>query len=431
MAFYKVTDDEEDVQILKSLHENIVPIATKDGKSNVEMDTKIFAYGIITTSDKVINGRMYPDPYVKITALEDRWVQKFAKPFLVNHDIYTEALGRVCDAVHYKHADGVQIGGKEKIPEVVLDYFKSKKCFDEGTGSIIGKIMVTKDTIEKIKSSIIYTTSQSSATDGYVCNICGSNYFECDHWAGRSFEKDGENVVCVPQTKELYPIENSSVNSPANDSSIIILFDVENNKIILNTVDESLMQPKHNEENNEDNSEFDKNKKIEDNSKIIPIQDNKQEGENKMAVMTEDQIQAGLARIKASDTLTFEKIVTSFCGEDVSKDMKVSFSTIADESLPLVNKIVEGIIGDASSKIKAVEDKLKEAEKKIQDLEAEKPTVEDAQESGETTNPKQAPQAQADSQSTEAEKPVEDAEDSEDDDFYSRFKITPKKKGGK
>lgn len=440
--YYKITDDKDDVEILKTLVENIVP-NTKDGKSNVEMDTKIVAYNIVTTSDKVINGRMYPDAYVKITALEDRWVQRFAKPFLVNHDIYTEALGRMCDAVHYKHSDGIQTGGKEPIPSEVIDYFKSKKCFDEGTASIIGKIILTKDSIEKIKSSVYFTTSQSSATDGYVCNICGSSYFECNHSSGRQYEKDGKEITCIPQTKELYPIENSSVNSPANNTSILILFDTTNKKIILNTVDEILYQSENQQEESGDNQdcvqtqksdEFDKNKIIEDNAKI----ENKKQEVNEMAgttQMTADQIQAGLARIKASDTAAFEKSVTAFCGEEGSKDMKVEYKNISDESLPIVNKIVDSIIASASEKIKSLEDKLKESEEKIKSLEATtkdeevetKDSVEEG-ESAEDVNKKDKPSVKPKDSKSEEEK--EEPQDTKDD-VYSMFQIKSKKGGNK
>lgn len=437
--YYKITDDKDDVEILKSLVENIAP-NTKDGKSNIEMDTKIVAYNIVTTSDKVINGRMYPDVYVKITALEDRWVQRFAKPFLVNHDIYTEALGRMCDAVHYKHSDGIQTGGKEQIPNEVIDYFKSKKCFDEGTASIIGKIILTKDSIEKIKSSVYFTTSQSSATDGYVCNICGSNYFECSHVSGRQYEKDGKEITCIPQTKELYPIENSSVNSPANDTSILILFDVEKQKIILNSVDEILYQQNNKEENSDNkiiknSDEFDKNKIIEDNA---TIENKKQEVTTMGVQMTEDQIKAGLARIKASDTSAFEKAVTGFCGEEGSKDMKQKYATISDDSLSIVNAIVDSIITTASGKIKELEDKLKESEEKIKTLEAASADSKETEEgdSGETkdegegtVNKKTVPKIEPTDKKEEEEKEEEPATD--EDDIYARFKITSKKGGKK
>ena len=438
--YYKITDDKDDVEILKTLVENIVP-NTKDGKSNVEMDTKIVAYNIVTTSDKVINGRMYPDAYVKITALADRWVQRFAKPFLVNHDIYTEALGRMCDAVHYKHSDGIQTGGKEQIPSEVIDYFKSKKCFDEGTASIIGKIILTKDSIEKIKSSVYFTTSQSSATDGYVCNICGSSYFECNHSSGRQYEKDGKEITCIPQTKELYPIENSSVNSPANDTSILVLFDKTNKKIILNTVDEILYQSENPEEEKCDNQdsqtqksgEFDKNKIIEDNAKI---ENKKQEVKEMVTTMTADQIKAGLERIKASDTATFEKSVTAFCGEEGSKDIKVEYKNISDESLPTVNKIVDSIITSASEKIKSLEDKLKESEEKIKSLESadkdEEVGTEDSAEEGENAedvNKKDKPSVKP--KDSKPEQEDEEKSPETKDDVYSMFQIKSKKGGNK
>ena len=433
--FYKITDDDgvDEAKILKTLHQNIS--TTKDGTKNVDMETKIVAYNVITTSDKIINGRMYPDPYVKITALEDRWVQKYAKPFLVNHDIYTEALGRICDAVYYKHDDETQIGGKEKIPDEVLDYFKSKKCFDEGTGSVIGKIMVTKDTVEKIKSGVYFTTSQSSATDGYVCNICGSNYFECSHCAGREYEKDGNQITCVPQTKDLFPIENSSVNSPANDSSILILFDLKTKKIILNTIDEELNkenEQESEEENGQDNCKFDKNKKIEDNSiNNTEATKLKKEEEEETMTMTNDQVIAALARIKASDTATFEKSVGTFC-KDSLDSLKAEFEKISDENLSHINVIVEKIIAHADEKIAEVKSKLNEAEDKLAEIEkssksddVETPAIAD---SSEPVNGKITPVVVPDD--TQVMVPVTETvqEPKPVNDVYSMFAI---KKGGK
>ena len=431
MPYYKITDDEEEIKVLKTLNENITN--TKDGK-NLEMSSDLVAYNIITTSDKVINGRIYPDAYVKITALEDRWVQRFAKPFLVNHDIYTEALGRVCDAVHYNHKDETQVGGKEKIPLEVLDYFKLKKCFDEGTGSIIGKILITKETADKIKSSVFFTTSQSSATDGYICNICGSNYFECNHCSGNVYEKDGSEITCIPSTKDLYPIENSSVNSPANDTSILILFNTKNKKIVLNSVDEIMFNNNEEQNSEKNDSKFDKNKKLEDNAKI---QDNaiKKNEEEKTMPMTEDQLLAGLERIKASDTASFEKTVTSFCGEEASKDMKATYKKISDESLSLVNSIVEDLTAISDKKTKELEGKLKEAEDKLKAAEEkiatlETATTQDNQENqegdGDTTNPKVPPVVAP--ETAQDEETV--AEDEIVEDFYSAFTIKSKK-GGK
>ena len=150
--------------------------------------------------------------------------------------------------------------------------------------------------------------------------------------------------------------------------------------------------------------------------------------------MTADQIQAGLARIKASDTAAFEKSVTAFCGEEGSKDMKVEYKNISDESLPIVNKIVDSIIASAFEKIKSLEDKLKESEEKIKTLEAaakdeETETGDSSEEEiAEDVNKKDKPSVKPKDAQPEEEK--EEPQETKDD-VYSMFQIKSKKGGNK
>ena len=152
--------------------------------------------------------------------------------------------------------------------------------------------------------------------------------------------------------------------------------------------------------------------------------------------MTEDQIKAGLARIKASDTSAFEKAVTGFCGEEGSNDMKQKYATISDDSLPIVNAIVDSIITSASEKIKSLEDKLKESEEKIKSLEAadkdEEVGTEDSDEEGENAedvNKKDKPSVKP--KDSKSEQEDEEKSPETKDDVYSMFQIKSKKGGNK
>lgn len=431
--FYKVTDDKEEVEAIKDLHQAKLSHGTKDGKENVQLETDIIAYNLITTSDKEINSREYPDANVKLTVHEDRWVQTFPKPFLINHDLYEQAIGRVCDAVYIQHSDFSQTGGKEKIPDVVIDFFKSKKCFDGGTGSVIGKIMCTKDTIEKIKSSVIYTTSQSSSTDAYTCNICGSDYWDCNHRTGEQYEIDGKQKKCVPRTGNLFPIENSSVNSPANDSSIIILYNTKDNSIILNSVDLQISKAGSSDDENEDEVEdktkFDKTLKTQDN--VNNEKTNKKEGKE----MTEQEVKDGLKRIKDHNSKEFKKLVSTL-SEDAQKEVSEMFSSIEDKSLQTVNEILEKVIATHDSKIKETEEKLKATEDKLAEAEEKIKKLEE-QDTGDSQENEGDVEDKANGKTTivPKEKGVEDEEEShaepEIKNVYDSFTIKSKKNGGK
>lgn len=221
-------DNSEDVKEIqesdlskKTLNDQIVSDSSTGKYANYEL------WNIATVSDKVINRRIYPEDSIKQTVMDNRWLTPYYKPFLTNHDRETTPHGRVVDNFYFHHGTGSIEGGRGKIPKAIMDAWHDANMFDEGTGSVIVRIKATDECIDKVKEGIFLTTSQSSATDSFTCTICGGDIYDCDHLPGQDYE----GSTCYAKTGSLFPIENSIVNQPANDSSVLLLFDRSNQKV--------------------------------------------------------------------------------------------------------------------------------------------------------------------------------------------------------
>ena len=213
-----IKDDKAEIFHLKDFESvtNYVNTLT----DSVFPETKLEVYNIATVSDKLINRRIYPDNHVLDTVLLNKWTKPFAKPLLTNHDIYSEALGRVRDNFYIKHSDCSVRGGSSSLPKEVVDKLKCENFLNDGTGSVVLKLDVSEHVLDKILKGQILTTSQASSTNSVTCSICGKDYGECDHIVGGVY--DGKTAHLL--TGELEPYEDSVVNAPANDSSILLVF---------------------------------------------------------------------------------------------------------------------------------------------------------------------------------------------------------------
>lgn len=222
------SDNSEDV---REIEESDLPKQISSDKTTCDSATGKYAnyelWNIVTVADKVINRRIYPEEHVRGTVMDNRWLTPYYKPFLTNHDRETTPHGRVVDNFYFNHGSGKMEGGRGKVPEDVMDAWHSSHMFDEGTGSVIVRIKATDECIDNVKNGIFLTTSQSSATDGFTCSICGDDLEKCEHLPGETY--DNEN--CFAKTGALYPIENSVVNQPANQSSVLMLFDKSTKKV--------------------------------------------------------------------------------------------------------------------------------------------------------------------------------------------------------
>lgn len=226
-SFYK---DNKNIQ-------NVVPTKTSDS-SVIANDTNTEYYGLVSTAGKEINNRIYDYDSWKQTVIDGTWIKPFGKPILRNHDLYYSAPeGRIIDSFFYDHATEVITSNNvdNSIPKEVLDFYKSLGAFNTGSGSVIVKFTLDKNTSERVNTNLDMTLSQSSLMAKATCSICGKNYYggDCHHVAGDTYEIEENDVKkqvkCIVHTKDYIPIELSLVNFPANDTSIIYKYKTPKN----------------------------------------------------------------------------------------------------------------------------------------------------------------------------------------------------------
>ena len=200
-------------------------------------------FSLLSTSDKEINLREYPDKHVEDMARLHKWTTPFAKPLQTNHDIYVDCNARFYDSWYLKHSDLKPKYGYGKLPQGVIDEFVKRGAFNEGTGSTIGMAETANlDFKRKIIDGTYLTTSQGASTNSLTCNICGHEYRDwgkCTHSRGTNYpimSEDGKTIIemrrCVPFTGELDAIEDSVVNSPANDTSTLMVYDMKKDRVV-------------------------------------------------------------------------------------------------------------------------------------------------------------------------------------------------------
>ena len=273
--YYTINDNSTDFKMSKgNVEDSVKEFKYNDSIKLSDANSDYEVYNIITTSDKKINSRKYPDAFVKKTVLDNAWVKPFHRPVLTNHDSYSEPRGRVMDAFYIKHSNYDVTSGSGTgtvLPDEVIMHYADRGAFKIGTGSVVGKLNVTKDTIQKIIDGVYLTTSQSSNSDALTCNVCGKEYYECDHRAGETYAIKNESGTvidskeCVPETGNLFPIENSFVNEPANDTSTLCIWDKKNKKMVATCLDKP--------------AEVDTKDNVVDNKHSIALKDNKEGGE--------------------------------------------------------------------------------------------------------------------------------------------------------
>lgn len=217
--------------------QNVIPTKISDS-SVIANDTNTEYYGLVSTSGKEINNRIYDYDSWKQTVIDGTWVKPFGKPILRNHDLYYSAPeGRITDSFFYDHATEVVTSSNvdNSIPKEVLDFYKSLGSFNTGSGSVIVKFTLDKNTAERVNANLDMTLSQSSIMDKATCSICGLSYYGggCNHVAGDMYEIEQNDVKkqvkCIVHTKDYIPIELSLVNFPANDTSIIYKYNTPKN----------------------------------------------------------------------------------------------------------------------------------------------------------------------------------------------------------
>lgn len=336
---YLIRDDEVVVLNSKDVEEyDETKIKALDSVADSENSDKEVIYNIATVSDKEINCRIYPDQHIKDTVLQKKWTSPFLKPFLVNHDIYTQPLGRIVDAVYVNHSDLTTEGGQDAVPEAVLMKFKKEGLLNDGTGSVILKIKPFGDTLSKVKDGIVLTTSQASSTDALTCSICGKDYYDCEHRIGAMY--DGKKAVL--RTGALFPYENSSVNRPANDSSLSLVYNIDEEKAyIFGTDNETILTRNIDSSDSQGTSE-----NLQDNNISNSIDNIQELNDNKGVVMNE-KITAQLKKIKER---TIKDLSKTFALDDAKKEeFTKALDSFKEEETFAVLDLVELIDNEISA----------------------------------------------------------------------------------
>ncbi|MGL5718670.1 MAG: hypothetical protein ACRCX2_37040 [Paraclostridium sp.] len=189
-------------------------------------------FALLSTSDKVINSRVYDKTSWKKTVVDGSWTgPMYAKPMIRNHDIRSQVpFGRIKDSYFVEHGSNeVTHKDGKTIDKKVLDFYKNAGALGEGSGSVIVEFSSDEATASRMIAGLDVTVSQSSYFKEANCSICGQDYFggECTHMAGRTYQIKKDDVTvdldCVVMTKDFDPIELSIVNTPANDTSVIFV----------------------------------------------------------------------------------------------------------------------------------------------------------------------------------------------------------------
>lgn len=179
---------------------------------------------IASHSGKVINDRVYPGAKMKDavkTLFKSEGGAGFDRPFLRNHDRYSDPIGRI------KSAEYKQIASGKKW---LNDHFDPSP---EGSGFLkVVSHITDQEAIEKFLDGRYQTVSIGGSTDGAFCSIC-SKTLDTMHpmWSAYK-DKDGEEHECrhIPGkmyndskayviTGNLQYHEVSQVSVPADDAA--------------------------------------------------------------------------------------------------------------------------------------------------------------------------------------------------------------------
>ena len=206
----------------------ILDKAKKDGKIN-----KVVARVEATHSGIINKNKWFYIP----SGMEDgvgTFTAPFNKPVLLNHDAYSDPVGRVIDSEYveydiYKETKFTKSTDAVGMMSTVKDFITSDAFMAEGYRGL-GHVMLTVEVtdaaaIEKLLDGRYLTVSISGDTAQAVCSICGTDKKEddkkdyedrtCNHWRGNMY--DGEEAFLVAGAMSFSEV--SFVNKPADENA--------------------------------------------------------------------------------------------------------------------------------------------------------------------------------------------------------------------
>ncbi len=163
----------------------------------------VFVFGGKSAGDRIIEER-----YIQISKeLLDTFVNnaKEGVSWLLNHSwsSWSEPVtiyGRTFDARLQPSSD------KNETVELIIDkYIPRSDTIKNGRSA--------NSVIEDIENGVLFDTSIGWGSNKYVCSICNSNYWDCSHWRGNTYEDgDGKPQLCYIIAKNPgYLMEESGV----------------------------------------------------------------------------------------------------------------------------------------------------------------------------------------------------------------------------
>ena len=370
---------------------NHIPISfeTKDSVASDEYKNIMKQYDfymLVSTSGKVINNRIYDYESLKQNVADGAWVKPFSRPVLKNHDqYYGDPVGRFKSTFFVDHESQTvtaKSSQSDSVPDKVMKAFKDVGAFSTmdggGTGSTLARFTPDASVAGRILDGLFVTVSQSSYAANMDCTICGKGYFkDCEHLAGRTYDIEGDDGVvrrktCYVKSSDFKPIEGSLVNNPANDTSIIVVFD-KNSKTVLNqTSDNSKFDNTENisedtqEENNQivtDSAETTE-KVTEDTQEVETLKTENIKTEDGTATVQPSALK-GFVKDKVSNTATKDFQLT----DDSKARLDDFLGKLEDDALIAFAQIVEdfakGIPAEQASEEQATEDEGEGAEENV------------------------------------------------------------------
>lgn len=289
------------------------------------------------------------------------WLFPFKKPFIKNHDMYEEPIGRTIDAT---------FGQSEFEP--------NRDCIN------VTYRISDEDAMTKFADGR-YKTMSIGATSGYIrCNVCGKDILKdgkvkfCGHWKGETYANQKATWTVENMTFREGSIVNAPADVYAQVKSIRVVNRKEDNAMkdnkdssVLSDIDEIL-------NNTEDSKEANPNESIivEDAEQTLPDESKSDE----KAPSIEDQLAKANEKISELEdkltTLTTEKKAIETKLQDSQNSLTISNSD--NEALKAsLTKVKDQTRRMAEFNLNLMKDNLKELNKELTDEKLEGKTAKD------------------------------------------------------
>lgn len=180
-----------------------------------------------THSGVLTNKRVYPAKFVSkgfktFFSKASGGDSEFDKPVLKHHDMHEDPIGRVVKAIFSPLKQG------RAFDE---DYMTPDETGGKGSGVVtVDAIITDPESIQKIIDGRYISVSAGHTTDTMTCSICDKSILKCDHWPGKYYDEEGEEVdaaegfLCFYITGNMSYDELSFVNMPAQPPAKLVNF---------------------------------------------------------------------------------------------------------------------------------------------------------------------------------------------------------------